>query len=156
MSYALQIQMLKAAELQFRLAAAVRLATTGKIQPFDLPSIWTHGKHQVSNEEICLTPEQADYAAYGLYQSSTFMIAVQVFKAIRHAVENPKIHTDENIKSAYQISRMIRNAFTHQPLNPIWSIDKDCQNCLFVVEGVITLDTTSLDGTKFDWRHFEH
>lgn len=33
------------AELQFRLASAVRLATTGNRQPLDLPMEWTHGQH---------------------------------------------------------------------------------------------------------------
>jgi hypothetical protein len=39
------IQRLLSAELQFRLASAVRLAVIGKRQPLDLPMEWTHGQH---------------------------------------------------------------------------------------------------------------
>jgi hypothetical protein len=39
---------------KFRLAPAVRLATTLQVQPLDLPQDWTHGQHRVSYEEIAL------------------------------------------------------------------------------------------------------
>jgi hypothetical protein len=39
------IDQLFASELQFRLASAVRLATTMKKQQLDLPMEWVHGKH---------------------------------------------------------------------------------------------------------------
>ena len=42
-----QIGNLFTAELQFRLASAVRLAVTGNRQPLDLPMEWTHGRHRV-------------------------------------------------------------------------------------------------------------
>lgn len=48
------IEHLFAAELQFRLASAVRLATTLKTQPLDLPMEWTHGEHRVKYGEIAL------------------------------------------------------------------------------------------------------
>jgi len=41
-----QIGLLFTAELHFRLASAVRLATSGT-QPIDLPIPWTHGNHSV-------------------------------------------------------------------------------------------------------------
>src|ERR1700736_3345014 len=52
------------AELQFRLASAVRLATTRGKQPLDLPIEWTHGKHRAKYQEIALRQDQADYAAF--------------------------------------------------------------------------------------------
>jgi hypothetical protein len=42
-----QIGLLFTAELQFRLASAVRLATSLGTQPIDLPITWTHGDHLV-------------------------------------------------------------------------------------------------------------
>lgn len=59
------IHLLKAAELQFRLASAVRLATMEKRQSIDIHLVWTHGKHSVEYHEIALTPKEADYAAWG-------------------------------------------------------------------------------------------
>src|SRR5262245_25243651 len=117
------IQHLRLAELQFRLASAVRLATTMKSQPLDLPDLWTHGKHRVSYVEIALTEDDADFAAWGLHRSATFLMAVAILGAIREAVQHPKTARDADIRAAYQISRIIRNAFTHAPFDPVWSID---------------------------------
>src|SRR2546422_1491982 len=64
------------AELQFRLASAVRVATTQQLQPLELPLLWTHGVHSVSHDEIALRPDQADYAACFLQRSATYLMAV--------------------------------------------------------------------------------
>jgi hypothetical protein len=67
------IQLLFAAELQFRLASAVRVATALEVQPQALPVGWTYGKHRVTYEEVALRPDQADYAADFLHRSATFL-----------------------------------------------------------------------------------
>ena len=46
------IGLLFTAELQFRLASAVRLATSLGNQPIDPPVTWTHGDHSVRYGEI--------------------------------------------------------------------------------------------------------
>jgi hypothetical protein len=60
-----QIEHLRLAELQFRLASVVRLASTFKTQPRDLPIEWSHEKHSVRYDEIALSEDGADYAASG-------------------------------------------------------------------------------------------
>jgi len=142
------------AELQFRLASAVRLATTLNAQPLDLPKEWTHGKHRVTYDEIALRPDQADYAAYHLHCSATFLMAVAMKDAIRATVNDPKHSTNPHVRTAYQIARMIRNALAHAPLSPKWSIDEDCRERVFEIPDIITLNTRHLDGTPFDWRHY--
>ena len=62
------IDQLFAAELQFRLASVVKLATTMKEQPLDLPAEWVHGKHRVKYNEVALRQDQADYASWHLHQ----------------------------------------------------------------------------------------
>ena len=141
------------AELQFRLTSAVRLATTRQVQPLDLPQDWTHGQHHVSYEEIALRPDQADYAAFFLHRSATFLMAVAMKDAIRAVVHDPKTAADP-VRSAYQIARLVRNAFAHAPFSPTWSIDADCQDVAFEVPDVIVLNTRGLHGTPFDWRHY--
>lgn len=148
------IQQLFTAELQFRLASAVRLATTLKVQPLDLPMEWTHGKHRVKYEEIALRPDQADYAACFLHRSATFLMAVAIKDAIRAVVSDPKMSPDSDVRAAYQVARLIRNAFAHAPFSPTWSIDPDCRDKVFAVPDVIALDTTGLHGTPFDWRQY--
>jgi hypothetical protein len=81
-------------------------------------------------------------------------MAVAIKDAIRAVVPDPKASTDSDVRDAYQIARLIRNAFAHAPFLPTWSIDPDCQNKVFSIQGLITLDTTDLQGTPFDWRHY--
>jgi hypothetical protein len=148
------IQQLFTAELQFRLASAVRLATTLKVQPVDLPMEWTHGHHRVRYEEVALREDQADYAAYFLHRSSTFLMAVAMKDAIRAIVPDPKTSIYSDVRAAYQISQLIRNAFAHAPFSLMWSIDPDCQDRVFSIPDIIALDTTGLHGTSFDWHQY--
>jgi hypothetical protein len=149
-----QICYLRAAELQFRLASAVRLAATFKTQPRDLPVEWSHGKHAVRYGEVALSEHDADCAACYLQRSATFLMAVAMKDAIRVALPDPKTHANTDVRSAYQISRLVRNAFAHGPFHPVWSIDPDCRNQTFAVREIVMLDTTGLDGQAFDWRHY--
>lgn len=145
---------LKIAELQFRLAVAVRLATTLENQSLDVPTDWTHGKHRVLYEEIALRQDQADIAANYLKQTATYLMALTIKEALKKIYTDPKNHKDKNIVAAYQISRLIRNAFAHSPIRPVWQIDPDCRDKEFVVDDVITLNTKGLDQKHFDWRHY--
>lgn len=88
------IQNLFTAELQFRLASAVRLALTGNRQPLDLPMEWTHGQQRVQYEEIALREDQANYAAYFVHQSTTYLMAVAIKDAIRAVIPDPKSSSD--------------------------------------------------------------
>jgi hypothetical protein len=148
------IEELSTAELQFRLASAVRLAVTGNRQPLDLPMEWTHGKHRVWYEEIALRQDQADYAACFLQRSATYLMATAMKNAIVASVPDPKTSHDSNVRAAYQIARLIRNAFAHAPFVPVWSIDNDCRDKIFTIEELIELNTGGLHGTSFDWHHY--
>ena len=148
------VAILFTAELQFRLASAVRLATTLQTQSLDLPTEWVHGNQSVEYNEIALLPEQADYAAHFLHQSTTFLLATAVRDALRTVFSEPKNSTDDNIRSAYQIARLIRNAFSHSPFSPKWSIDEDCQDKVFEIPDVIKLDTKNLNGKTVNWQDY--
>jgi hypothetical protein len=148
------IGLLFTAELQFRLASAVRLATSLGTQPIDLPVTWTHGDHSVRYGDVALRPDQADYAAHFLQLSAMYLLAVAVKDAIRAVVSYPKASSDSEVRAAYQIARPIRNAFAHSPFSPIWSIDPNCQSTKFEIADVIRLDTTDLHGRAFDWRQY--
>lgn len=84
----------------------------------------------------------------------TFLMAVAMKDAIRAVVPDPKTSLDHAVRSAYQIARLIRNAFAHAPFAPTWSIHPDCCNTVFTVPDIISLDTTPLQGVAFDWRHY--
>lgn len=150
----MHVRHLRAAEGQFRLATAVRLAVTFGRQPLDLPLQWSHGKHAVRYSEVALSREESDFAAWNLQRSATFLMASAALEAIKATTASPKTDSDHRVVAAYQISRMIRNAFSHNPFNPIWRIDADCHDRRFEVPDVIRLDTTGLDSRPFDWRHY--
>jgi hypothetical protein len=149
-----QIHRLVLAEIQFRLASAVRLATSLQEQPLDLPTEWTHGGHTVRYEEVALRPDQAEVAAQLLHQSATFLMATTIRGAILAAVGDAKNHSDVIVRSAYQIARMIRNAFAHDPTHPVWSIDQDCRDQTFEVSNVIRLDTRGINGNALKWADY--
>jgi len=148
------IDQLFASELQFRLASAVRLATAMKKQPLDCPIEWVYGKHRVKYNEVALREDQAEYASWLLHQSATFLMATQIKNAIVAVIQDPINHRDKNISNAFQITRFIRNAFTHHPFKPVWSIEKKYQDKKFEIAGIIELDTTDLHEKTFDWRHY--
>ena len=61
--------------------------------------------------------------------SATYLLAVAVKDAIRAVVSDPnKASAESDVRAAYQIARLIRNAFAHAPFSPIWAIDPDCVN----------------------------
>jgi hypothetical protein len=147
-------RMLKTAELQFRLAYAVLTASAHGLQPLHLPSVWTYGKHTVYKEEIDLTLHEAHYSSEHLYDSATFLMAVQIRQVFKELVPNAKDHSDLEVQAAYQISRLIRNSFAHNPFYPVWSIDDDCRDRRFIVSNIISLDTTDLNGKPFQWQDY--
>jgi hypothetical protein len=145
---------MKLAELQFRLAVTVRLATSLGRQPLDVPTQWSHGKHIVTYEEIVLTKEQSDIAADYLKRTATYLMSITIKDSLKKIYKDPKSHKDKNVVAAYQISRLIRNSFAHSPIRPIWSVDPDCRDKEFVIEDIISLNTKGLDRIAFDWRHY--
>jgi hypothetical protein len=142
------------AELQFRLASTVRLAVTLEVQPLDLPIEWTHGQHKVRYEEIALRPDQANYAADFLQRTTTYLMAVAINDAIVFAVPAAEQSEDPDVRGAFQIARLIRNAFAHGPVSPTWLVPKKLRKAKFEVGGIIALDATGIHGSAFDWRHY--
>ena len=110
---------LKLSELQFWLAKTVRLAITLEKQPLDAPTKLSFGKHIVSYEEIALNEDQSHITAQYLEKTTTYLMAMTIKEALVKIYKDPKNNPDKNIVTAYQISRIIRNAFAHSPINPV-------------------------------------
>ncbi|HNS85504.1 MAG TPA: hypothetical protein PKH09_01295 [Parvularculaceae bacterium] len=145
---------LKIAEQQFRLAATVNLAVTNGVQTLDVPVKWTFGQHSVRYEDFGLRPDQAPLAAACLEHTAVLAMSGVIRDAIVALFEDPKNHSDSNVVGAYQISRLVRNAFAHSFVAPTWSIDKDCRSKTFEIRDVIRLDTTELQNQPMQWPHY--
>ncbi len=148
------INRLKLAEQQFRLACTVHLALANDVQTLDVPVEWTFGRHRVSYDDFGLRHDQADLAASLLELTATLVLSGTIRDAIAELFPNAKSHTDERVKCAYQISRMLRNAFAHSFVSPRWSIDADCRDKTFAIAQVIELNTAGLHDQFLDWRHY--
>lgn len=145
---------LKLAEQQFRLACTVHLAVTNGVQTLDVPVEWAFGRHRVSYEDFGLRPDQADYAALQLELTATFVVTGVIRDALVGLFENPKADQNPDVIASYQISRLIRNAFAHSMLYPLWSVDEDCRDRTFAIEDIISLNTTGLHGKALDWHDY--
>ena len=117
----LHLNRLRIAEQQFRLACTVNLAVTNDVQTLDVPVVWTFGRHKVSFEDFGLRKDQAEGAASQLEMTSTLVIAGAIRDAIVSLFETPKSNADPRVVAAYQIARMIRNAFAHSMISPLAS-----------------------------------
>lgn len=145
---------LRLAEQQFRLACTAHLAVSNGVQPLDVPVEWVFGRHRVSYEDFGLRQDQAAYAASLLEMTATFIVASTIRDALVVLFPDTKRHKDQDVVSAYQISRLIRNAFAHNMIQPVWSIDADCRDAEFEIKDVIRLNTSDLNGVHLDWRHY--
>lgn len=148
------INQIKLAEHQFRLACTVHLAVLNAVQTLDVPLEWTFGKHRVSYQDFGLRSDQAPLAAHALEETAMLVLASAIRDAITVLFPNPKAHTNPQVVAAYQISRIIRNAFAHSVVDPVWSIDADCIDKTFAIDGVISLCTADLHGKRIGWPDY--
>jgi len=93
-------------------------------------------------------------AASQLELTATLVVSGAIRDAILAMYTDPKNSSDQRVRYAYQISRLLRNAFAHSFVRPRWSIDKDCRDQKFTLERVIELDTSGLNGKTVEWRHY--
>jgi hypothetical protein len=107
---------LRLAEQQFRLACTVNLAVSNDVQTLDVPVEWVFG-HRVSYQEFGLRRDQADYAASQLEMTATLVMASTVRDTLVELFPGTKGHNNPNVVSAYQISRLVRNAFAHNMID---------------------------------------
>jgi hypothetical protein len=150
----IHINRLRQAEQQFRLAATVNLAVTFGVQSLDVPIEWTYEKFRVSHQDFGLRQDQAEYAAAQLEWTTVFIIAGAVRDALIHRFGDPKNDANQYVIPAYQFSRMLRNAFSHNMLRPVWSIDKDCSDKEYRIGELLSWRTHGLNGRPVEWSHF--
>jgi hypothetical protein len=148
------IERIKLAEQGFRLACTVHLAVTNEVQTLDMPIEWSFGKHKVSYQDFGLRADQAPLAAAVLEHTAMLVLVGAIRDAIAGSFANPKAHADPQVVVAYQISRIIRNAFAHSMVEPVWSIDADCANRTFEIADVISLNTAGLHGQPMLWPQY--
>ena len=148
------VNLLKLAEQQFRLACTVHFALATGTLSLDVPIEWTFGRHRTDYKEFGLRPDQAEYAAPALESIFTFVMASAIAEAFKDCVTNAPTHPDADVVSAFRIARLIRDAFAHGMLRPVWQVKPKLRDQVVAITDVISIDTTDLHGKVFDWRHY--
>src|SRR5258706_13050820 len=136
------VSLLKRAELQFKLMLAVRTACTLCNQPLKVPVVFTFGKKTVTGADMTLSHDEADEAAAVLEDTTTYTLALQVVQAMKDVLGKPRDHTDSSVRGTFEIARLVRNAYAHQPFHSHWAIDPGCADRTFKVPGCTRLETT--------------
>lgn len=141
-------QLITVAQHQFKLAVAVRAHCTSS-QPknaFAYLDTLSFGKHVAHSKELSPTQDEEQFAAAALEHSATYIMAVQIDTALQPVFPQRLSHLREDVQQSAWIARLIRNAFAHDPLNPVWLTYPECENQIFSVQEIITLNTAQLKG----------
>ncbi len=147
------IRYLRWAELQFLLAHKVNTLTVGSLLDLKIDG-WTYGRKHLSREELAISYDDATLASAVLHHSAALSLAVHIVSAFKQAVGDVRKSNDPVRCAAFEIARLVRNAYTHHPADPHWSVDPPCQNKLFEVPGIIRLNTQGLQGKRFEWQDY--
>lgn len=115
---------------------------------------WQYGGHFIDKGELHLSDEERQVAARRVMNSITYLLAAQICEAMKRLKPPARQHPQAEVASAFEMSRLIRNAFAHDPGVPTWSIDPDCANKVFEVSGIMRLDTTNLQGQPIAWEDY--
>jgi len=154
------LDILETAERQYKLSIALNLQagyTCGieKKNLFDYNINSIYGKYGLTENELFLTPEHEKIATSTLLHCSTYIICLQIDRYTEKFVPNRFSHGDMDLRNACLIARILRNAFAHDPLNPIWEIRMpEAKSKLLSVKDIITVDTTNLDGQRVKRSHY--
>ncbi|STX43949.1 Uncharacterised protein [Legionella donaldsonii] len=147
------IKSLYRAEMQFRLMVSVRLACSLQNQPLNVPDLWIFGNNQLEGREIQLNMKEANKAAAFLEHAITYAWSIHAYEAILKCTTSSD-RNDESINAAYQISRYIRHAYTHNPYIPIWSFQDEDKNKRYEIPNIIRLNTSNLHKEKLKWQDY--
>ncbi len=139
------------AELFYKFALGISAHIMLIDKPLEYYGQFAFGKHIVDEKELKLNRKQEKMGSAILEDVSTYMMMLQLNEILVDEWGLQSLESkDDEIKSISQVVRLIRNAFAHDPFNPIWRIPNYAKNQEYVIPDVLTLKTHELDGKKFD------
>ena len=109
-------KLLLQSEIFFKLAFAIHKSIPIKLNYLDQFS-W--GKHMVERKNLVLTTKEEKTAIGLLHHIATYIIAVQIDTYLQNKYPNRFNNADSSLKSSALIARLLRNAFSHNPFNPV-------------------------------------
>jgi hypothetical protein len=113
-----------------------------------------YGGLHISGDDLKLSADDAALASNGLKHCSTLTLAVVIDSAFENLVPDRFNSSNEDIKIAARIARILRNAYTHNPFFPKWNCTNQNHIGKFVIPNVIAIDTTVVNGLDVEWQHY--
>lgn len=82
-------------------------------------------------------------------------MAVQIDTALERKFGTQRFdNSDEEIRSACSIARLVRNAFAHDPFGPVWEFPPKFANQRYEVRGILLLNTAGLEKQPVSRRDY--
>ena len=154
-SHVLRREALRAAILQLKLSFGLRVSDLQISYP---DFAW--GQHTANSKELILTNDEQEEAFAILEHSAIYLAVTQILTTLEIIFVKDNFYDDtytfesDVVPQAYQIARLIRNAFAHDPFAPIWEFKPKWANKIYEVPGIIRLDTTGLNGLPVRQKHY--
>lgn len=151
-------ELLRLAEINFKLALGLRnfVPSDQEVRvprlPYHTQLAW--GRHSLEGKELELTVQEEIFGAGLCEHVATYVLVLQVDKALEDRIPDRFHHTDQSTLAASWIARLVRNAFAHNPFYPTWRTYPECADRTFTVPGAISLTTTGLDSKVVKYEHY--
>jgi hypothetical protein len=112
------------------------------------PDVRVWGKHSLEPDDLKLDPDSFALCGTLLERLAYRLLAMELDAALGAALNGGDRfgHKDSFIRDASTIIRLIRNTVAHNVLEPRWKIDRKFQNRQLAIDGILTFDTTGLNG----------
>ena len=143
-------KLIENAEILFKLSLGLS-ATRPQLSYF---STLVSYRHTANESDLKLTREEEFFAASLFEHVATYTLAVQIDTALAAVYPSRFESSDKDVRCAVWVSRLIRNAFAHNPFAPEWKIYSECESKHYEVQDIISLDTTGLGGKYVERRHY--
>jgi hypothetical protein len=112
------------------------------------PAVRVWGKHTLAPDDLRLHQHDFEFCGTVLERLAYRLLAMELDAALMNALsgEDRFNHKDPFVQDASRVVRLIRNTVAHNVFEPVWKIDRKLQNRKFEIAGILTFDTTGLNG----------
>ncbi|MBU4076179.1 MAG: hypothetical protein KKI06_05670 [Euryarchaeota archaeon] len=142
---------LEYAEIFYKFALATSTTITSSDVNLKYYDTFSFLQHVVNKQDLELTKPEEKIGARILEFVATYIMILQLNKVLEDEWGKNRLQSeDKEIQNISQVVRLIRNAFAHDPLKPVWDISKSTMNMEFEITNILTLRTHNLHGKKLD------
>jgi hypothetical protein len=147
------IRRIEQLEWQFKFAIAAWATVHSPDHRLNYVDVYDDRTHTLAREEMALSAEEEEMASNLNMWSAALLLAVQMNVALDKIQPDHFDRPVEQLRAAQIIVRLVRHAFAHNPLEPTWKVRANLLDQVFIVPGIITLDTHGIQGSHVNpWR----